>query len=150
MHHPTSRDQLIEQLLESITTLKRGMYGHLQAASGTLPISRAQLELLMAIRHLQPVSFKLLAAQLCLTPGAVSQLAEGLESLELIRRKATPADRRIQCLEITRKGNTLVQTAEKRRRKFMEQLMHDLTDDELALWLRLQQKLIAHVQTIQN
>jgi len=145
--HPTPRQALVEQLFESMNTLKRGMYSQLHVINRDLPISRSQIELLMAIRHAQPVSFKELAKQLCLTPGAISQLAEGLEQLELIERKTSIADRRLQYLETSKKGATLLQDVEKRRRKLLETVMQDLSDEELELWLRIQQKMINQFQS---
>src|SRR6185369_16321340 len=94
------RDILIQSLFESMSALKRGMAGQWHLMNQGCPISRSQLELLFTIRHAQPVSFKHLAQQLYLTPGAISQLAEGLEQHELISRQSDDRDRRIQCLSV--------------------------------------------------
>jgi DNA-binding MarR family transcriptional regulator len=136
----------MNNLLENMDALKRGMAGHLQVLYRDCPIPRSQLELLFAIHYHEPVSFKHLAQQLYLTPGAVSQLAEGLEQQLLITRTSGTDDRRIQCLSVTPKGKQLLQQAEKHRQSVMEAVMHDLTDDELAAWLRVQEKLLRHFQ----
>jgi DNA-binding MarR family transcriptional regulator len=73
-------------------------------------------------------------------------LAEGLETAGLIQRETDQADRRIVSLSVTRKGAALLQDIEKHRRKLMEAMMEDLSDDELELWLRLQEKMIARFQ----
>jgi len=140
------RNTLIQTLYENMSTLKRGMHGHFQAASLRVPISRSQLELLFTIRQAQPVSSKLLSQKLCLTPGAVSQLAEGLELHELITRRADERDRRIQCLEVSPQGTALLQEVETRRRSAMEAIIADLTNEELEIWLRVQQKMLNHFQ----
>jgi DNA-binding MarR family transcriptional regulator len=140
------RNTLIQTLYENMSTLKRGMHSHFQAADYGVPISRSQIELLFTIRQTQPVSSKLLAQKLCLTPGAVSQLAEGLENQQLITRRADTRDRRIQCLEVSAKGNELLQKVEARWRSAMEAIVADLSDEELEIWLRVQQKMLKHFQ----
>jgi DNA-binding MarR family transcriptional regulator len=141
------RDTIIQTLYENMSTLKRGMHSHFQTADYGVPISLSQLELLFTIRQTQPVSSKLLAGKLCLTPGAVSQLAEGLENQELITRRVDARDRRIQCLEVTPAGTSLLQEMEARRRRVMEAIVADLSDQELEIWLRVQQKMLQHFQT---
>lgn len=141
------RDKLITTLFDNLQALKRGMYASLQPANVGLPISYAQLELLTAIHHLQPISSKQLAAQLHLTPGAVSQLLEELTSQLLVERQIDPSDRRIQSLRIAPSGTRLLKTIEERRKDTMKQVMKDLTDEELETWLRIQQKLIREFQT---
>jgi DNA-binding MarR family transcriptional regulator len=136
----------MNNLFENTNALKRGMAGHLQALYRNCPIPRSQLELLFAIQQHQPISFKHVAQQLYLTPGAVSQLAEGLEQQQLITRTADADDRRIQCLSITPKGEKLLQQVEKHRQSLMESVMQELTDEELAVWLRVQEKMLCHFQ----
>lgn len=140
------RNALIQTLYENMGTLKRGMHSYFQAANFSTPVSRSQMELLFTIRQAQPVSSKLLAQKLCLTPGAVSQLAEGLETQDLISRHPDEHDRRIQCLEVSPKGNKLLGEVEARRRAAMEAIITDLTDEELEIWLRVQQKMLTHFQ----
>ena len=136
------RELLVQKLFENMDAVKRGMSSHMQQLNRNCPVSRTQLELLFAIRHSQPVSFKHLAQQLYLTPGAVSQLAEGLEDNGLISRHADESDRRIQCLRVSKKGNRLLENIEKQRNSFLEVIVADLTDEELALWLRVQEKML--------
>jgi DNA-binding MarR family transcriptional regulator len=147
---PPNRNTLIRMILDTMDTSKRGMHAHLQSINRTLPLPRAQWELLATIRHIQPISSKELAKQLYLTPGAVSQLLEGLEQQELISRTIDPKDRRIQCLEVTKKGLKLIQTVEKKRREFMERVFTELDNNELEVLLSLQQKLIAYFQREMN
>jgi DNA-binding MarR family transcriptional regulator len=141
------RNKLVRDLFENIGIMKRGMYSHLQAANSMLPISRSQLEVLVAIHHNQLVNFKELARQLYLTPGAVSQLAEVLEQEGYISRQIDAKDRRIQCLQISKKGAKLLQDVDKRRRKIIQAVLEDLTDEELELWVRVQKKLVTQFQS---
>jgi len=142
----SARETTIEAIFENTTTMKRFMAGHWQTMQRDLAISHSQFELLFAIRNMQPVSFKQLAQQLYLTPSAVSQLAETLEQRELISRQSDAADRRVQYLEVSKKGNKLLKEIEKHRRNVMQSIMDDLDDEELALWLRVQEKVIRQFQ----
>jgi DNA-binding MarR family transcriptional regulator len=141
------RQDLMNNLFENMDALSRGIAGHLQVLYKDCPIPRSQLELLFAIQYHEPVSFKHLAQQLYLTPSAISQLAEALEQHELITRTADAGDRRIQCLSVTSKGEQLLQQVKKHRQSLMGAIMESLTDEELAAWLRVQQKLLHHFQT---
>jgi len=146
----SNRDILIQSLFENVNALKRGMTGYLQAVQRDWPVSGSQLELLFTISHNQPVSFKQLAQQLYMTPGAISQLAESLEQRELINRQVDAKDRRVQCLHVSKKGSKLLQDIEKRRQKLMEAIAQDLSDEELALWLHVQEKMIQQLQADLN
>ena len=145
---PSHRDELIRMLFETMDVAKRSMWAQMQAASKALPIPRAQIELLHAIRHTQPVSFKELAKQLQLTPGAISQLADGLEQQGFIERKADPNDRRIQCLLVTKSGDKILQDVAKKRRAIFEAVANELSDEELEVWVKVQQSIIKQFQAL--
>jgi DNA-binding MarR family transcriptional regulator len=142
-----TRNDIINGLFESMGAMKRGLSGQLHTLNDGLAIPRSQLELLFTIKHAQPVSFKQLAALLYLTPGAVSQLADGLEKHQLIEREIDDHDRRIQCLKLTKKGQKVLQELEKKRRTILERVMQDLDTEELNTWLRIHQKLIEQFHT---
>jgi DNA-binding MarR family transcriptional regulator len=143
---PQSRVTIINEVFENMSAMKRGMYSHFQTIMKDCPVSRTQLELLFTIKHLQPISFKHLAKQLYLTPGAVSQLADSLLQDGFITREIDPNDRRTQSLSLSEKGEGVLTDIEKRQKKIMEQVMQDLTTEELAAWANVQKKLIAHFQ----
>jgi len=143
-----TRAELIEALFETMDLAKRTMHGHMQIVLSGCTISRTQLELLFMIRHHQPVTSKELAQKLQLTPGAISQLTEGLDAQFLIKREVDPSDRRKQTLRISPQGNELLKALDKRRREVMKHVMQDLSDEELAVWLRIQQKLTSEFQQL--
>jgi MarR family multiple antibiotic resistance transcriptional regulator len=143
---PLHRAELVQDLFESMSAMKRSIACRWQQADQEYPVSRGQIDLLFMIQHTQPVSFKQLAAQLYVTPGAVSQLVEGLEQYKLIKRQSDPKDRRIQCLEISPEGKQLIERIENQRQRIMESVMAGLTDHELAVWLRIQKKLLEQLQ----
>jgi len=145
-----SRQELIRRILENMNAVKRSMFTQLQSNSDTWPVPRAQLEVLIAIRHLQPVNSKTLALQLYLTPGAVSQQLDGLETQGFISRQSDPNDRRVQSLSVTEAGAQLIEGAMAHRRVIMEQIMQDLSDEELRVWDQIQTRLIKRYQDPQH
>lgn len=140
------REQIIASLLENMGILKRGLYGRLQL-SDKFALSHSQLELLFTIRHLGPISSRKLAVQLGLTPGFISQMVDLLLQQNLIERAVDPKDRRIGRLRLSKDGRKVLQNIEKCRYQQMRELMEQLTDRELAVWVRIQQKLISQFQT---
>jgi len=129
-----------------MSAVKRSIAARGHFISEDCPIPHGQLEVFFRIYHEQPISFKQLAQKLHLTPGAVSQLVEGLEQHNLITRKSDPKDRRVQCLEVSPKGIELIKRVESHRQKMMEGVMAGLSDHELEVWLRIQQKLVEQLE----
>ena len=141
-----TRADIINRIFEHAEAMKRGMYGHMQAYFRNLPVQRAPLEVLSAVKHLQPVSSKEIARQLYLTPGAVSQSVESLNQHGYLVREADQADRRIQYLRLSKKGEKLLTDIGRHRREMMEQVMRDLTFEELTVWLKVQTKMAEQFQ----
>ena len=137
------REELTKQLMETMQAMKRGMHAYQQAHAQDYPLSHAQAELLFTIRHTQPVSAKQLAVKLNMTPGAISQFVETIEQQGFLERHASEDDRRVQYLKISAKGEKLIRQFEQHRTKMMRTIIRDLTDEELEVWLRVQQKMIA-------
>jgi MarR family 2-MHQ and catechol resistance regulon transcriptional repressor len=143
------RDEIVQRIFENSEAMKRGMYTHMLAYFHGLPISRAQVEVLSAISFRQPVSSKDVAHQLYLTPGAVSQSVENLEQLGYLVRKTDRTDRRIQYLQLSKKGESIMHDITMQRQAMMEKSMESLTLTELTLWLKVQTKLSEQFKTTQ-
>jgi DNA-binding MarR family transcriptional regulator len=125
---------------------KRSMRGRLLSITSGRNISHTQLELLFTVHHMQPVSPKVLAGKLCLSPGAISQLIDALDGHRLIKRETDPTDRRRQVLSVSKHGQTMLKNLERKRRTVIENVIQDLSDEELTVWLRIQKKLIHEFQ----
>jgi len=140
------RDQTIATIMDNQTLLKRTMYASLQPAAEAAGLSPAQLELLTAISHLQPANSKRLAQQLQLTPGAISQLTDILEQLGYISRTTDPLDRRTHTVQLTVKGDETYTAIQHQRQRVFKSIMGDMTNEELHVWLTVQQKIIKKLQ----
>ncbi len=136
------REELTQQLTETMQAMKRGMHAYQQAHAQDYPLSHAQAELLFTIRHSQPVSAKELATKLNMTAGAISQFVESIEQQGFLERHTSQEDRRVQYLQLSTEGEALIHRFEQHRTHMMQTVIRDLTDEELEVWLRVQQKMI--------
>jgi DNA-binding MarR family transcriptional regulator len=142
------RQELISTIFDTMDTSKRSMHAYMQSAFSAYDITPSELQLLFTIYHGQPITAKELASRLHLTAGAVSQVIEALATRKLIQRETDPTDRRRQVLRLSAKGDGLVQKLDKHRRDVMHRVIKDLSDDELATWLKIQQKIMTEFQSV--
>ncbi|MGH7237973.1 MAG: MarR family winged helix-turn-helix transcriptional regulator, partial [Candidatus Saccharimonadales bacterium] len=119
----------------------RVMHGRMHVFAGECPISLSQMELLFTLKHMQPTSPKQLGNEMKLTPGAISQLLEGLVERGLVERRHDPTDRRAQTISLSSSGKTQLSDIEKRRGKILQSVLQELTTEELEVLLRVQEKL---------
>jgi len=136
-----NREELISAIFANMQTAKKDMFSHLREVT-TPNTSPAQLQLLFLIKQLQPVNAKQLAQKLEMTPGAISQLVEGLHDQGMITRQPHPSDRRVHTLQLSAKAEDALIAVTTRRREVMENVMQGLTTEELQTWLHVQQKLV--------
>ena len=69
-------------------------------------------------------------------------MAEGLEDQDFIQRQVDMTDRRTQHLHVSSQGTKLLLDMEQKRRKLMEAVLAELSDEELDIWIRVQEKMI--------
>lgn len=68
---------------------------------------------------------------------AVTRAVKPLEQAGLIHRTLDPSDNRLTRASITDKGKEWYKQAQDRRSAFLQQALHDFSDDELALFEQL-------------
>lgn len=139
------REELLAQLFETMNSLKRGLYDRRQGLMQELPVSATQLELLLTLQHMQPVSAHELAVTMKVTPGLISQLVDSLMQLELVEREANPADRRTQFLRLTRRGSSQLKRFGKARNDLMRHVLTGLSNTELEVLVNIQRKMLDHL-----
>jgi DNA-binding MarR family transcriptional regulator len=140
------REQLIEAIFATMQQLHRTSTTKMHALMGEHDISLTQLELLFIVKLQQPVSVKDLAAQMRLTPGAVTQLLEGLATRNYIGREVAEYDRRVTNVSLTPSGAEKLRALKGRHRETLRQVMETLNDEELAIMLRVQKKMLRHFE----
>ena len=67
-----------------------------------------------------------------ITPAAASQLVDKLVQSGLVRREEDPHDRRAKCLNLTEKGEALMQQSIDQRYRWVDELAGKLTAEERA------------------
>lgn len=141
------REQLIESIFETMQQLHRTSTARLHTLMGKHDISLTQLEVLLTVKHRQPINVKELAAQMRLTPGAITQLLEGLTVRNYIGREPAEYDRRVTNVSLTPTGAEKLKNLWEQRKVTLRQIMNTLDNDELAVMLRVQEKMLRHFET---
>ena len=140
------REELIEAIFATMQQMHRTGTAKFHALMGQEDISPTQMELLLNVKHLQPVSVKDIAARMRLTPGAVTQLMEGLVAKGYIERRTDAHDRRITNVVIAENGSKKLKELWERRKAMLRNIMQELDTDELAVMLRVQEKMLHHIE----
>lgn len=136
------RHELTRRLFEQMAEFKRVGHTHFLHSFEKLGLSPTQLQLLTTIKFTQPVSPKQLAAKMQLSPSAISQVLDGLDSAGYITRTPSQTDRRIVNLSLSPIGTRKLEDLDQQREALLTEAFAALSDQELELWLHVQRKLI--------
>lgn len=142
-----AREDLIQQIYETMGLMKRKMGASLHPSMERLGISPAQIDLLFTIANEQPISPKRLASKLQLTPGAVSQLLAALQQNKSISLNTDPSDRRVTHVSISKSGEHMLESWRRMRHQHLTAAFEQLSDAELEQYLDIQRKLLRHFET---
>ena len=140
------RSKSIENLFATTAVVQRMMHACLQRSFDELSVAPSQLQLLHLIREQQPISLKTLATDMRLTPGAITQLVEGVVQAGYVTRSESQEDRRITVVSLTPAGVEICKQLEQKKHALLTKVLADLNDEELEVFLRAQQKLLAHLE----
>ena len=115
----------LDRVLELTVLLGRDMTDSL--AREGLTESRAHL--LWQLQHRGPCTQRTLAADLHVTPRAVTALVDGLAATGFVTREPHPSDRRATLVTFTERGRTTAQALLDGHRRLARQLFAGLPDD---------------------
>lgn len=93
-------------------------------------LSMPQFSLLMQLHHKGACGMSEVSERFEITPAAASQLVDKLVQSGFIVREEDPNDRRAKLLNLTDKGQELVQRGIEERYRWVEQLAERLTKEE--------------------
>ena len=141
-----NRETLIETIFATTQQLHRTSTARLHGLMGQHDISLTQLELLLTVKHRQPINVKDLAAEMRLTSGAITQLLEGLAERNYVQREAAEYDRRVTNVSLTPSGAQKLKSLWEQRKVMLRQIMETLSTEELAIMLRVQEKMLQHFE----
>lgn len=140
------REELLEAILSNMMQLQRAGATRLPMLLEQQPVSRAQMEVLLVVKHQQPISVKAIAAQLHLTPGAITQLVEGLVQNGYLERQEGDRDRRISNISLAKDGKQKLANLWLQRKKVLAKIMQTLDTTELTTMLRIQEKMLTQFE----
>lgn len=140
------RSENLQELFATSAVIQRMMYSLMHRAIEDLGIAPSQLQLMQLIEQRQPVSLKTLAADMRLTPGAITQLVDGLVQVGYARRTPASIDRRVTMAELTKDGTSKIGLCKRRKQALLMKAVDYLDDDELAVYLKVQQKILDHLE----
>src|SRR3954466_2573377 len=104
-------------------------------------LTHSQFGVMEALYHLGPLSLGELAHKILRSGGNLTMVASNLERDRLVRRVASPEDRRVKRLELTAKGKSLIQKAFREHSRDLTREMGGLTHAEQQELGRLAKKL---------
>jgi DNA-binding MarR family transcriptional regulator len=114
-------------------------------ARAGVKLDRALFPLLSRIGLAEPIGVVDLAELVGRDHSTVSRQVATLESLGLVERRATNADRRVRLLRPTEAGREMLGKFSETRRKFLNERLGDWADDERALLLDLLKRFAAKI-----
>lgn len=103
---------------------------HLFAKSTGL--SMPQFSVLMQLHHKGACGMSEISERFEITPAAASQLVDKLVQSGLVQREEDPSDRRAKLLNLTEKGQELIQQGHVERYRWVDELGGKLTAEERA------------------
>jgi DNA-binding MarR family transcriptional regulator len=145
-----ARSEAITELMTHIGGIKRSLQNHSYSCGDGSSLTSGQLSLLFAIKHHGPISAQDLANRLALTPGAVSQVVDGLLASGYLNRVPRADSRHTLDLSLTPIGATKVTAIEHKRHAIIEQTTEELTDTELQTFASIMQKILLSLQNERN
>ena len=128
----TSNSQLIQSIRQFMDfAMHHAMRerAHFAKATG---LSMPQFGILMQLHYRGNCAVGDVSERFDITNAAASQLVDKLVQSGLIQREEDPADRRAKLLNLTDKGNKLIQKGIERRYRWVDHLAGKLTAEERA------------------
>ena len=112
--------------------------GELTAKSGDLLIfgpydlNVPKYSLLIMLAHVpQPLSMTEIGEWVLRSPSNLTQMVDNLEKRSLVRRLPSPTDRRVNLLEITDEGRSLLEKVQEQYEKVMANSLKDQSTEKL-------------------
>lgn len=141
-----TRSKNLQELFATSDVVQRMMRQCIHQVFDELGIAPSQLHLLHTIETLQPVSLKKLATEMHLTPGAITQLVDSLVESGYVERSQDSRDRRVIVAKLTGEGAAKIGLLKRKKRNLLAKVVADLDDDEIDVFLRVQQKMLAYLE----
>ena len=142
-----TRSENLEEIYATSALTQRLMRAYMHHSHEELNIAPSEGQLLHFVAESQPVSFKELAAAMHLTPGAITQLVDGLVRAKYVTRTPSDQDRRMAVVALTPEGAHTINTMRRTKEELFARVVAKLSDEELAAFLAVQQKMLEYLET---
>lgn len=121
---------------------------HVSKALGDAPVNLSQAMLLLCVGDGHISSMSQLGKSLCCHKSNVTQIVDHLLDEKLIVRDANREDRRVQNINLTKRGRELVHRIHKEMETHASHCVSGLTDAEAETLSDLLAKYIAHTEKV--
>ena len=137
-----AEQSIIGRFDEVMHRLMRAFHASEPSYLSGLDLTIQQFAVLNIIHHLAGPKMTDLAAELNVTMGNVTALADRLIKLKYIKRQADRSDRRIVRVGLTGQGKELMKKAGERKRKVMRLMLGKMPQADQRRMLRIMEKLV--------
>lgn len=114
----------------------------------TIDLPVAQLRLCGILQY-GPMTMSALGTEMGISLSAVTQLADRLGEAGLVERLADPDDRRVKCLQLTRRGREIMSARKRRRVERIEGVLAALSSEERCRLLECLRSLLDAANGVQ-
>ena len=140
------RDAIIQDITALMDESRKAMQAKFYRSIDKTGLRLSHAHLLLVISQKQPARLKDLADKMGLTPGAITQLSEQLFKDGYLSRTPHEHDRRSVLVSLTDKGTEVVAAMQNKLREHFTAMLTTLSDEELRVFLRAQQKMLASIE----
>ncbi|RYP85902.1 MarR family transcriptional regulator [Nocardioides guangzhouensis] len=130
-------DQIEQQLFK---LLRRTNAIHVQTSSGEIELERSAYAILCLLADEGPQRLGSIATAFRLDPSTITRQVQAVERIGLVEKASDPLDRRATLLYLTAHGTHTVETARAHRRRMLDAILVDWTDEERGQFLRALQR----------
>lgn len=139
----TYREKLLEDLIDKLVSVFRGIHKEQNFPFGKLVLSRQQMMIMFFINENKgAASVKEIIRFLRVTPGAVTQFVDGLVKKKLVKREANSGDRRSVNIKLTAAVEKKLRLFKRSYIKTTSQAFQGLSNRELEQFISLIEKII--------
>lgn len=140
------RKKLIEKFLRSYFHFHRQIDASCDCTPEKRQFNRAQIELLYSLHKHGSLTVGEIAKGCAVTSSAATQLVEGMEQHGLITRSEDPGDRRVVRISLSPKGQQAYKTFHTKHIALVDQIMTEVSVDELQTLIRIQDKIQSNME----
>jgi DNA-binding MarR family transcriptional regulator len=140
------REKQITDLIDNFRAVYKAMFKVAPSFLSELNITYTQMIILSLVKENEGLSLKELAGTLGITSSAATQQVNNLVKRGYLVREESGADRRFVKIHISREMDKQVGVFEARIMEQIFRFFDELTDEELALYCKLNSKIAKKIQ----